>query len=377
MLPPQTRLDPEGLYARLGVGVSAAPEEITAAYRRKARLLHPDVPVTGDSAAFVAVKQAYDVLVSPERRAVYDRSARKALLEEVEPGVIPAMRQPAMRPPATRQPRLSDLPVAVWVGLAALLCVSVVEVVLHLSALTHAPQRAEIRPNAPIVAPATPAETRAAAFGPAPVRLAGVTNYYVVPAAGPTILWRHDDEHNVYKPAGQVPPFSAVQALRLNRQTGLVEVRVTETTNAFIEATRLAPGNLAAARRAYCGYNTGPIPADGEVLARKGAGKGRLTVENRSMQPAVVKLRDAAGGVVASVFLGPGGHADLTDLPNVDYRPDFAIGELWSRACNGFAAGMRAQRLGAMVSLEALSPFSIPPDAMALEDISDLAFERE
>ena len=35
--------DPEGYYARLGVQPRSGPEIITAAYRRKARLVHPDV----------------------------------------------------------------------------------------------------------------------------------------------------------------------------------------------------------------------------------------------------------------------------------------------------------------------------------------------
>ena len=58
--------DPEGFYARLGVAPTAMPEAITAAYRRRARLVHPDVPETGDAAAFMALKQAYDVLIHAE-----------------------------------------------------------------------------------------------------------------------------------------------------------------------------------------------------------------------------------------------------------------------------------------------------------------------
>ena len=67
-------------------------EAITAAFRRKARMVHPDVPGTGDAAAFIRVKQAYDLLGDAYRRAAYDRSARAVVpvshdapLEE-EPG---------------------------------------------------------------------------------------------------------------------------------------------------------------------------------------------------------------------------------------------------------------------------------------------------
>ena len=50
---------------------------ITAAFRRKARVLHPDVPGTGNAEAFMSVKEAYDVLGDAGRRAAYDRSAQR------------------------------------------------------------------------------------------------------------------------------------------------------------------------------------------------------------------------------------------------------------------------------------------------------------
>jgi len=55
--------DPTGLYARLEVEPTAAPEAIAAAFRHKARLLHPDVTGTGNAEAFMWVKEAYDVLI--------------------------------------------------------------------------------------------------------------------------------------------------------------------------------------------------------------------------------------------------------------------------------------------------------------------------
>ena len=49
-------MDPEGYYARLGVASDAGSEAILAAYRRKARVLHPDVPGTGNAAAFILAR---------------------------------------------------------------------------------------------------------------------------------------------------------------------------------------------------------------------------------------------------------------------------------------------------------------------------------
>jgi hypothetical protein len=376
MPPPRTRLDPEGYYDRLGLEPAAARAAIVAAYRAKARVLHPDVPVTGNAAAFVAVKQAYDVLSKPEQRDAYDRKARVAALDAIEPEVMVV--RPAARPAAAtpmRHPRFSDLPVMVWAGLGVFLCVCVYEAASHLLAPSPVAM-ADIRPNAASVEPLSPSAHQAVLYGPAPVRLAGNPNYYVIPAGSPAVVWRQDTEGKALVPLGQLPPFSAVQAVRLIRQTGMLEVLVNEKGNGLISADHLTPGNVAAARSAYCGYNAGPAPFDGELLERRGSGDGTLVLENRAVQPAVVKLRDATGAVVVSVFLGPNGHADLDGLPEGIYRPDFAIGELWSRACNVFAAGMRARRVKAELRMPGDSHLVVTPDPemIAGADISDQAF---
>ncbi|MFS8006786.1 putative DnaJ domain, Chaperone J-domain superfamily [Helianthus anomalus] len=63
------------LYDVLGVGIGADMREIKSAYRKLARVLHPDVG-KGESSAdeFMKVQSAYSTLVDPEKRAVYDRS---------------------------------------------------------------------------------------------------------------------------------------------------------------------------------------------------------------------------------------------------------------------------------------------------------------
>jgi hypothetical protein len=276
----------------------------------------------------------------------------------------------------TRGPVLSDRPFALWAALAlgVLALIAGTEAVLHLRSLPPLPTQPTITANAPIVPP------EAVKPAPGPLRLAGTPNVYVIPAGGPAVVWRHDEQRGAYVPIGQLPPFSAVQAVRVLRENGLVEIRLNDTVNGFIDASRLTPGNVAAARAAFCAYNAGPEPTNAEVLARRGSGPGRLTVENRSAQPVVVKLRDSNGEAVVTVFLEPGGSAAVGGLPAGAYRPEYAIGELWSRACNGFAAGMRAQRFADFADLPALTPLSVPPDLSAREppvDISDQAFEHE
>ncbi|MFN0091849.1 MAG: molecular chaperone DnaJ [Acidimicrobiales bacterium] len=65
-------------YKILGVGGDASPKEITKAYRRLARQLHPDAN-PGDAKAeerFKEVTAAYDVVGDPSKRAEYDEVRR-------------------------------------------------------------------------------------------------------------------------------------------------------------------------------------------------------------------------------------------------------------------------------------------------------------
>ncbi len=357
--------DPAGHYAALGIDPAATPQAVAAAFRRKARVLHPDVPGTGDAAAFIRVKQAYEVLGNARRRAAYDHpshggSPLVAATEAARPG-----------------PRLPDLPIALWAALGGLVCVAAVVVaVTQFSGPPAVPPRSISEPSrpppAPVREPAPQSQVLATASGP--------TTHYVLPAGEDTVLWRYDAAHDAYVPAGHVAAFSPVRALRLLPQHGLVEIGLADGSSGYIDADRLTPGDRAEARRAYCAYNAGPSPANGEVLERGGQGTGRLEISNRGTQPAVVKLRDAAGQSAATVFVAPGNSVTVDHLPDSTYRPEFAMGELWSRPCNSFAAGMRAQRLAGYQSLSGLATLVIPPDLSvgpAPEDIPDEAFERK
>lgn len=369
--------DPKGYYSALGLDPTAAASDVISAFRRKARQLHPDVPGTGDAGAFVALKEAYDVLSDLERRAVYDHSAEQLNELESDEIIVPRPAPAASAPLRTRQPRLSDLPIALWAVMGGVAVIAAIQVARNLAMDTAPGRQPAISANAPHVEADAPER---ATTVPAPATLPGNANFFVVPSSGPTVLWERDGAGDKFRPTGQLPPFSAVQGLRFIRDLGLVEVRVTDSRTAFIDASRITPGNAAAAHRAYCAYNAGPPPDNAEVLNRHGIGPGKVLIENRSTQPAVVKLRNSAGVAAATVFLAPGGKAQLDGLPREQYRAQFALGEMWSRTCHTFAAGMRAQQFAAFAGLDELTPLAVPPDPAApgqAFDIPDQVFERD
>jgi DnaJ-class molecular chaperone len=65
----------EDLYSVLGVQKTASADEVTKAYRKLAKKLHPDLN-PGDTAAedrFKQISHAYSILKDPEQRGKYDR----------------------------------------------------------------------------------------------------------------------------------------------------------------------------------------------------------------------------------------------------------------------------------------------------------------
>src|SRR5579864_443 len=65
--------DPKGYYARLNVAPSATAEVIKAAYRQLAKKLHPDINRDASAKAqFQAISEAYNVLSDPKLRSNYD-----------------------------------------------------------------------------------------------------------------------------------------------------------------------------------------------------------------------------------------------------------------------------------------------------------------
>src|SRR3990170_5326606 len=74
----------EDLYSVLGVAKTASADDITKAYRKLAKKLHPDLN-PGDKAAeekFKQISHAYSILNDEEKRGQYDRGEIDATGQE-------------------------------------------------------------------------------------------------------------------------------------------------------------------------------------------------------------------------------------------------------------------------------------------------------
>ena len=64
----------------MGVSKDASTDEIKSAFRKKARLLHPDVNKAPDAEEkFKELGRAYETLMDDDKRALYDRYGEDGL----------------------------------------------------------------------------------------------------------------------------------------------------------------------------------------------------------------------------------------------------------------------------------------------------------
>lgn len=381
--------DPEGYYRALGVPPTADHAAIVLAYRSRAKILHPDVPGTGDAGRFMEMQAAYEVIGSRKNREAYDRAALAAALEAERPRAAPFRAYPPSPPHGRFDPDAEDdFPSAQararpggkagWLGAAALAVSAAIVIGIVQIVDEGEPRRvAAALPGAPAFAPAVPE----ADPGPsaAPAIPAGPSTDYVSPSAATddATLWRYDPARRGFAPTGRIPPFAPVQLLRPVPSSAMAEIRLASGQVAFIEATRLAPGDAAAARRADCTFNAGRPPENGEVLRRGARGPFALQVENRRDLPAVVQLRDESGHLAVEAFVAAHNAATIPALPGGLYALDAASGEFWSRRCSVFTAAMRAQRQPGQVRVGAASPPVVVSAVAEGVDIADAVFRRD
>ncbi|HET6182447.1 MAG TPA: J domain-containing protein [Acetobacteraceae bacterium] len=328
--------DPLGYYAWLGIPPEATAKEVKAAFRARARRLHPDVAGTGSAEAFRRLSEAYHVLSDANRRARYDRTA-------LEPeAVIVTGAAPVREPPPTPKPR-SFLPAALGGGFGLALVAAAAFLLYR--ALASAPPPPRLHNAA---APRSTFETVEAS--PAPDRvpaLGGEPSHYILPGGGPAVLWSRMPGGKLTR-LGALPPFTPVHAEPLVVD-GLQAVTLANGRLAYLDSGRLMPGDRQDAEKARCAYIAGTPPSNGEVLARESTGAVILTIINLEPSAAVVTLAEPNGALAVRVFVAPRAQARIGGLPAGPLTAKSSFGELWSRGCGTFVADARSDTFSHLV----------------------------
>lgn len=282
--------------------------------------------------------------------------------------------------PPRRFPRRAANPaLARWLFIIAAVAVvlGVIEASQWLGPVPPWAPTVSFRPNAPAVPPrpltreADQVARRAAT---------GETDYFTLPSAAPTVLWKLNAATGTFTPGRHLPQFTPVESLRVLPLDGLIEVRLPDGETGYLMQSTLTAGTTAAARLEACHADPGPSIPNAELLLYRTPGDAPLVVRNDGTFPAVVKLRNARGETAASVFLPPGQQKTVHLPRGVAYRPDFAVGPLFSRRCAAFSGGMLARRFPEARTVEALTPLVVPPNAAVSErltDIPDSVFNRD
>ena len=192
-------------------------------------------------------------------------------------------------------------------------------------------------------------------------------------------LWRLDQSATHWCHLGSFRCSARCRRFGCYRRTACWRCWSTTIGTVSSRPTHLTPGDVDAAHRAYCGYNAGPTPVrrrnSGAPRHRRlhlaggqpggAACRGEIAATRRERSPSRSSWRRA-------------GMPNWRTFPQGTYRLEYAVGELWSRACDTFAAGMRARRLETQFAIPGNEHFVVSDDNGYLaDDIPDQAFERE
>jgi hypothetical protein len=343
--------DPAGYYARLEVAPAASRAAITAAFRRRARVLHPDVVGTGSAEAFMRAKEAYDVLDDAERRAAYDRTARAAAMAE------PVVTEMQTGRPASLGPRLSDLPIALWAGVGGLFCLAAVMTIVPIVQLTRppppAPSAAAPQVQVPPMAPGeAPAENL-----PQPDLTARTV---ALPKPPPATMPAGPPAEPADQPAVSDPAAPSIQAAMAPSSAGPVASVVADPATSDPSPSQDTHGPTQ--ERLEAGPATAPPPASSQMAAGPAATSSTSPPAAAPLPPDIVaKLLErgaamlAAGDISAARLLygraADAGSAQAAVAVGKTYEPAFLAnkGTIGIQADPTIAAGWyrRAASLGA------------------------------
>lgn len=115
----------------------------------------------------------------------------------------------------------------------------------------------------------------------------------------------------------------------------------------------LVPPKVPATAAACSGAEPGPRPASGARLMKtRGSGLGRLHVDNRTGQDAVVSLVSRQNRQIAKFYVHSGRQAEIRSLPVGTFYVQFALGEDWRPSVKRFCGAASYQRFDGAVEFD-------------------------
>lgn len=95
-------------------------------------------------------------------------------------------------------------------------------------------------------------------------------------------------------------------------------------------------------------------PQNGDELQRDGYKEDghRITIENGGSGNALVKVRNVAGKLIATLYVGRAQQGSISNLPDGRYRISFAVGDQLDASCAAFAGDFRAQQFPGFETFE-------------------------
>jgi len=350
--------DPYSYYSILGVTPQATQEQIKSAYREKAKYLHPDLSRADTASAFLFLKKAHDVLISPSARATYDKISQ------------------AGKPPMAPKQPISKIKVffsghslvySAILGFIA--CIALLSMhqgetnqqsrvepsrSLQNAASTRQPPNGAQHPSLPglpiasAVAMGDPVRSQdsskpALAGSPSTTPSSGGATHYVKPSGSSTYTWTKDGKEG-YLIGESLPPFTSVELIDYLTSSSFAQIRLSFGQIVYVDSQHLTPGDAVAAEKAFCLYAPDQPIVNNEFLTRHGLGPHNITISNTGSRPSVAVMRSSGGVIAVSVFVAPYSSAYIDRFPSGNYRLEFATGQVFSRKCRKFVGERRAQR---------------------------------
>ena len=407
--------DPKGYYAKLGVEPSASAREIKIAFRRLAKIHHPDRHSAQNATdEFRAIVEAYEVLSDPARRATYDNSAYVKASDKPRRATMAALRCSKCGN-ITAQPRyvifrhvVSVVLVTITTPVQGLYCSSCARKLAFKASCISAIGGWWGFPWGPILTitniirnafggTKAPSEEKLLWYNAVAFYSQG--NFVLAHALARKVRMARDETiatdalrlidqlHSLGVPK-DAPPLANPWRLKLSdmlRHSAVAfAVPLLFIYTVFQSTTPRGAASFSAKpfvnsipvsqpEKKTTVWNPSPVPVNtkidfdkltpqcstppwnGKVLdgyAAKGASGHEVEIKNGSSADAIVKLRDAVSGRLAvSFFVQKGATATFGRLPDGTYHVQYAFGSNLAVDCRSFAHVTSAQQMPSVESM--------------------------